>query len=175
MSSDIVISGKLNSLYNEIMGIILSDQPLLKLLYYNNDEDVLNKPDLTMTQIASMKNVNFFKHKKIPTIEANEQVTTISFEYDEVSRNQSFGHRDPMKYWMKPTVGIYIVGHATNDDTKNGSRVWAIEDRLVELFHYKSNDISLGSSCVTGSEDLYGLPYPYFGRVVKITFWDKNE
>lgn len=175
MMSNIEISGMLNRMCNEILGIIMSDQPILKFLYYNKDEDVLSKPDLTKKEIMTMRDVNFFRHKKIPTIESNDQRTVISIEFDEVSRRQSYGHRDNMKYWVRPTVGVYVIGHATNDNTKNGSRVWAIEDRLVDLFHYKLNDISLGASCVIGSEDLYGLPYPYFGRVVKITFWDKNE
>ena len=169
---DVKISGSLNKLHNEIMAIIMSDQDILKFLYYNKDDDVLSKPDLTKKQIASMKNINFFKHKKIPTVETNEMRTVISFEYDEVTRSNRKGN---YKYWSVPTVCIYIIGHVSNDETKNGSRVWAIEDRLVDLFHYEKNNISLGNSCVTKSEDIYGLPYPYFGRAVSIQFWDKNE
>lgn len=175
MMTDIDISGSLNKLYNEIMGIIMSDQKILKFLYYNKDEDVLNKPDLTKKQIASMKNINFFKHKKIPTVETNEMRTAISFEYEEVVRQSSYGSKEATKYWYKPMVCIYVIGHSTNDNTKNGSRVWGIEDRIVELFHFTHNEISLGASSVIKSEDIYGLPYPYFGRAIYIQFWDKNQ
>ena len=54
--ANIELCGHLNIYMNEVLNVIMQDQMLLKFLYYNSYEDVLNKPDLTVEQKKQMIN-----------------------------------------------------------------------------------------------------------------------
>ena len=66
--ANIELCGQLNVYMNEVLNVIMQDQQLLKLLYYNSDEDVLSKPDLTVEQKKSMINNCIYKYKKLEII-----------------------------------------------------------------------------------------------------------
>lgn len=163
--------GRLNKHKEEFIRILMSDQILLKFLYYkDNSSDILSKPDLTVREKAMLKSKNIFEYRKLPTENNTEVDTYLSMEFG-MNRYQN---KDGNKYFTQPTIYVYTVANNQLDDTSNGSRIYAIEDRLVELFHYEKNETIIGYSVVVASEDL-NLPSPYVGRKLMIRFADRND
>lgn len=172
--ANIELCGQLNVYMNEVLNVIMQDQQLLKLLYYNSDEDVLSKPDLTVEQKKSMINNCIYKYKKIPVLNDREMRTYLAIEYGEITRMQQVSYREVNPFFFRPTVDIFVISTDENLETKNGNRVYAIESRLAELFHFRTHGSTLGKSRITKSDSIYGLQLPYNGREIHVEFWDAN-
>lgn len=170
----IELYGQLNKCMNEVVNIIMQDQILLKFLYYNTHDDVLNMPDLTIKQKKSMINTIVYKYKKIPVKNNNEMQTYISLEFGEIDRMQQVHYREINPFFYRPTIDFFIITCDGNQETKNGNRVYAIESRLADLFHFKFQGSTLGKSRITSSDSIYGLQAPYSGREIHVEFWLAN-
>lgn len=173
--ANIELCGHLNIYMNEVLNVIMQDQTLLKFLYYNSHDDVLSLPDLTVEQKKSMINDSIYKYKKIPVLNDREMKTYLAIEFGEITRMQQISYREVNPFFFRPTVDIFIISTDENLETKNGNRVYAIEDRLANLFHFKTHGTTLGKSRITKSDSIYGLQLPYNGREVHVEFWDANS
>ena len=58
--------GQLNELREEIINKVMSNQDLLKFLFYCNTNDVLSQPVLNKKQRESLINTQIFKYKRMP-------------------------------------------------------------------------------------------------------------
>lgn len=172
--SNIQLYGQLNIYMNEFVNTIMQDQILLKFLYYNTRDDVLSMPDLTVEQKKSMINDTIFKYKKVPVVNDRVMQTYIAIEYGNIDRMQAVQYREVNPCFFRPTIDVYIITSDGNCETKNGNRVYSIESRLSDLFHFTEHKSTLGKSRITSSDSITGLQYPYSGRAVNIEFWDIN-
>ncbi len=172
--ANIELYGQLNTYMNEFVNTVMQDQILLKFLYYNTHEDVLSMPDLTVEQKKSMLDDTIFKYKKIPVRNDGEMKTYLAFEYGEITRMQQVSYREVNTMFFRPTIDVFVISTDTNCQTKNGDRIYAIESRLAELFHFKVHGSTLGRSRITKSDSIYGLPLPFHGREISIEFWGEN-
>lgn len=172
--SQIELYGQLNTYINEFTNTIMQDQILLKFLYYNTHDDVLSMPDLTVEQRKSMIDDVIFKYKKVPVRNDGEMKTYLAFEYGEITRMQQVSYREVNTMFFRPTIDVFVISTDNNCQTKNGDRIYAIESRLAELFHFKKHNSTLGRSRITKSDSIYGLPLPFHGREISIEFWDTN-
>lgn len=159
---------------NEFVNTIMQDQILLKFLYYNTQEDVLSLPDLTVEQKKSMIGDTIFKYKKVPVRNDGEMKTYLAIEYGEIDRMQQVSYREVNPFFFRPTIDVFIISTDNNHLTQNGNRIYAIESRLTELFHFQTHGSTLGKSRITKSDSVYGLPFPFNGREINIEFWDIN-
>lgn len=166
--------GQLNTYMNEVVNTIMQDQVLLKFLYYNTHDDVLSMPDLTVEQKKSMLGDTVFKYKKVPVRNDLEMKTYLAIEYGEIDRMQQVSYREVNPYFFRPTIDIFIISTDNNVETHNGNRVYAIESRLAELFHFRTHGTTMGKSRITKSDSIYGLPLPFHGREINVEFWDIN-
>lgn len=176
MEEDLLVDGQLNLVKENIVSTILSDQHLLKYLKYkNNAIDVPKQKDLTLDEIIGLKNKNIYEYRKAPSPESPERDVWISMEYGVIQRmnisSSQKGRGNPS--FIKPTFYFYIITIDELDKCLNGSRLYAIEDRLVHLFNNKNN-ASVGNTFIVRSEPMQ-LPYPYVGRMVTMGFYDKND
>lgn len=172
--ANIELYGQLNTYMNEVLNVVMQDQILLKFLYYNTHDDVLSKPDLTLEQKKNMINTSVFKYKKVPVLNDRTMQTYLAMEYGEITRMEQISYREVNPYFFRPTVDFFIITSDGNSETKNGNRVYAIESRLGELFHFTEHGSTLGKSRITKSDSIYGLQFPYSGREVNVEFWDAN-
>lgn len=172
--SKIELYGQLNMYLNEFVNTIMQDQVLLKFLFYNTYEDVLNLPDLTIEQKKTMIGDTIFKYKKIPVRNDVEMKTYLAIEYGSIDRMQQVSYREVNPFFFRPTIDVFVVSTDNNNLTQNGNRIYAIESRLVELFHFRTHKSTLGKSRITKSDSIYGLPFPFNGREINIEFWDTN-
>ncbi len=172
--ADVKLYGQLNTYLNEFVNTIMQDQILLKFLYYKDNCDVLAKPDLNIKQKKSMINDTIFKYRKVPLLNDRVMQTYLSMEFGKIDRMQAVSYREADPYFFRPTIDIFLITSDGNNDTSNGSRIMAIESRLMELFHFQTHNTTLGKSRITSSDSIYGLAYPYSGREINIEFWDAN-
>lgn len=172
--SDVQLYGQLNVYMNEFLNVIMQDQIILKFLYYNTNDDVLSKPDLTMSQKKSMINNTIFKYRKVPSLNDRVMQTYLAMEFGSIDRMKAVSYREANPFFFRPTIDVFVITSDGNSETKNGGRVEAIESRLMELFHFTTHDATLGKSRIRSSDSIYGLPSPYSGREINIEFWDVN-
>lgn len=159
---------------NEFVNTIMQDQILLKFLYYNTNTDILNMPDLTIEQRKSMIGDTIFKYKKVPVRNDNDMKTYLSIEFGEINRMQQVSYREVNPFFFRPTIDVFLITTDNNGTIVNGNRIYAIESRLSELFHFQTHNSTLGKSRITKSDSVYGLPFPFYGREINIEFWDTN-
>lgn len=172
--ADIKMYGQLNAYMEQFVDTLMQDQPLLKLLYYNTNDDVLSKPDLTIAQKKSMIGDTIFKYKKVPVLGDRVMHTYIAMEFGKIDRMQQVSYREVSPYFFRPTIDLFIITSDGNSSVVNKNRVYAIEDRIMHLFHFTQHESTLGKSRITSSDSIYGLSFPYSGREVNIEFWDIN-
>ena len=166
-------SGILNEYRREFVNRIMSDQTLLKFVYYtDNNIDILEQPDLKQKQKIKIREENIFEYKKIPVKNSEDMKVYIGIEFGNINYYNT-RQRIKNKYFLEPTVKIYLVTNEELDECANGSRLLAIEDRLRQLFHY-GNIETIGNSVVLGSQPLEAS-MPYIGREVFVKFYDKND
>lgn len=168
-----MIDGQLNLSKECIVNALMTDQHLLKYLKYKeNDINIPLQPDLTKEERIVLRNRNIYEYRKAPSTESPVRDIWISMEYGIINRMEA-SRIKKMTYFSKPTFCFYIITLDELDKCLNGSRLYAIEDRLVKLF-WKKNIMSLGESYILGSEPMQ-LPYPYVGRKVTLGFYSLNE
>lgn len=162
--------GQLNLQKEEFIRILMNDQKLLKLLYYkDNKVDIFEQKDLTGKEKKYIKDNNIFEYKKVPAINSEDVETYISMEFG----NTRYYNRSRNKYFVEPSIIVYLITNNHLDDCYNGSRLLSLEERIVDLFHYE-HYLSIGASVVVASEAIE-CPYPFVGRQISIKFVDRNE
>lgn len=173
MKESQTIDGQLNLSKQCIVDTLMSDQHLLKYLKYKeNNIDIPSQPDLSLEERIMLKNKNIYEYRKAPSTESLVRDIWISMEYGMINRMEASKVKR-MTYFSKPTFYFYIITLDELDKCLNGSRLYAIEDRLVKLF-WQKEIMSLGQSYILGSEPMQ-LPYPYVGRRVTLGFYALNE
>lgn len=168
-----MIDGQLNLSKECIVSTIMNDQHLLKYLKYKeNDIDIPAQPDLSPEEKLLVRHKNIYEYRKAPSTESPIRDIWLSMEYGFINRMEASKVKR-MTYFTKPTFYFYIITLDELDKCLNGSRLYAIEDRLVRLF-WEKDMMALGYSYVLGSEPMQ-LPYPYVGRKVTLGFYALNE
>lgn len=162
--------GQLNELREEIINKVMTNQDLLKLLFYCDTNDVLSQPNLTRSQKDSLKLNQIFKYKRMPL--NNETVTKcfLSMQFGKVGRSM----KNP--FWMQPYFEFTIVCPNAILETTVGDRMLAIEQCLTDTFEFQDVG-SVGNVRISGSANI-AVDTNYSGRVVQLYFidWiDKNE
>lgn len=161
------VYGQLNELRETIMNMAISNQDLLKFIYYCDTTDVLSQPNLTKTQRASLMNTQIFKYKRMPIVNQNESKCFLSMQYLGVNRNK----KEP--YWMMPYFEFNIVCADSIDEISEGSRLLAIEECLTNTFDMH-NIGAVGNCRVLLSEPI-SIDNGYIGRKVQMAFVDWVE
>lgn len=163
---------------NYILNAIMSNQNILKCLYYtDNNSDILSLPDLNSEQKMQIVKNNIHKFRKIPTDRDDIQKIYISMEYGEVfymgNNGGYYSAQNP--YFKLPNFIFYIISYDTLDDNNViGSRTDKIEEEIYGIFHNKNVIDDFGKSFLINSTPLT-LPKNYVGRQVMMRFVGKNE
>lgn len=162
--------GQLNLHKEEFVRILMNDQILMKFLYYKNNKiDILEQADLDVSKKIEVKKHNIFEYKKVPAVNSEDVETYLSMEFG----NTRYYNRSNNRYFIEPSVNVYLITNYQLDTCYNGSRLLAIEERIVDLFHYATY-LNIGNSIVISSESLES-PHPYIARQITIKFLDKNN
>ena len=142
----------------------MSNQDLLKFLFYCDIDDVLSQPNLNRTQTNSLKKNQIFKYKRMPL--NNETVTKcfLSMQYLGVNRNK----KEP--YWMMPYFEFTVVCPDSIAEILQGNRVLAIEDCLVQTFDMQ-NVGAVGNTRVLISEP-ETTDTGFQARKIQLVFYD---
>lgn len=160
---------ELNKLQQHIVDTVMSNQDLLKALYYtDNTLDFDLQKNITTEQKRELKKNNIYEYRFVPDSQFEEQKIFVSMEYGVVNYAESY--RDTGVF-SQPTFIFYIITYDSLDATKhNGSRVNYIQDCIVETFHKKNCIEALGMSEVSSSSPIYIQSPHYVGRQVTIKF-----
>lgn len=162
--------GQLNELREEIMNKVMSNQDLLKFLFYCDTKDVLSQPNLNRTQTNSLKLNQIFKYKRMPLNNETKTKCFLSMQFGKVGRSM----KNP--FWMQPYFEFTIVCPNAILETTVGDRMLAIEQCLTDTFEFQSVG-NVGNVRISGSANI-AVDTNYSGRVVQLYFidWiDKNE
>ena len=106
--------GQLNELRESIMNKVMTNQDLLKFIYYCNTDDktdILSLPNLTKDQRKSLINTQIFKYKRMPLNSQTDAKCFLSMQYLGVNRNR----KEP--YWMMPYFEFTVVSSNSIDET----------------------------------------------------------
>ena len=125
--------GQLNELRESIMNKVMTNQDLLKFIYYCNTDDktdILSLPNLTKDQRKSLINTQIFKYKRMPLNSQTDAKCFLSMQYTQI-----FRHKD--NNWIMPCFEFVIVCPDSIAETLNGSRILAIENCIVDSFNMK--------------------------------------
>ena len=127
------------------MNKVMSNQDLLKFLFYCDTKDVLSQPNLNRTQRDSLKLNQIFKYKRMPL--NNETVTKcfLSMQFGRVLREPKNNH------WIMPYFAFTIVCPDAISETLHGSRILAIEQCLEDSFAFQ-NIAGIGLTFIVGSD-----------------------
>lgn len=137
--------GQLNELREEIINKVMTNQDLLKFLFYCDTNDVLSQPVLNRTQRQSLINTQIFKYKRMPLKDQTYTKCFLSMQFGRVVRNPENNH------WTTPLFAFTIVCPDAISETLQGSRVLAIEQCLEDSFSYQYID-KLGMMYIIGSD-----------------------
>lgn len=139
------IYGQLNELREEIMNKVMTNQDLLKFLFYCDTKDVLSQPNLNRIQKDSLKLNQIFKYKRMPLNNETKTKCFLSMQFGRVVRNLENNH------WVIPLFAFTIVCPNAISETLHGSRILAIEQCLEDSFSYQYID-KLGMMYIVGSD-----------------------
>jgi hypothetical protein len=123
--------GQLNELRESIMNKVMSNQDLLKFIFYcdtTENTDILLLPNLTKEQRKSLINTQIFKYKRMPLKDETTAKCFLSMQYLGVNRNK----KEP--YWMMPYFEFTVVCSDSISEIANGNRLLAIEECIVNSF-----------------------------------------
>lgn len=157
--------GQLNELREEIMNKVMTNQDLLKFLFYCDlveinairkslklpeyltidKADILSLPNLNRTQKDSLKLNQIFKYKRMPLNSQVDAKCFLSMQFGRVLRDNKNNH------WSLPLFAFTIVCPDAISETLNGSRILAIEQCLEDSFAYQ-HVAGIGQTFVIGSE-----------------------
>lgn len=170
-----MIDGQLNINQKEIIRALMSNDKLLRYLFYNdNSVDIVAQKNLTSDEKHKVREENIYEYRAVPDSNFNEVKTYVSMEYGQnVYSSDRRGSSNP--FFIVPTFNFYLVTHRSLDSTKwNGSRINAIEDCIKETFHHQMVIPTLGITQLTISEPITINPN-YIGRVINIRFVESSE
>ena len=156
--------GQLNELRETIMNKVMSNQDLLKFIYYCDKSDILSQDDLTKTQIQSLKDTQIFKYDRMPMKEQDEAKCFLSMQYGRVLHDTKNTH------WVIPLFAFTIACSDAILETANGNRILAIEQCIENIFHYQ-NVGNIGQVFVVGSEPRTA-DTGFHARAITIKFLD---
>ncbi len=158
--------GDLNDLRIEITNRLLTNQDLLKFLYYQDSNiDILNQPILTRDQRKKVADEQIFKYFKVDTTLSNEIKCYISFDIKETEC-------DTWGNFYKPIFTFNIVCGYSLIETQNGSRILALEECLKRTFHNWSHECIIGGTVKKVGSGIIPLQSPYCGRFINFKTLD---
>jgi len=137
--------GQLNELREEIMNKVMSNQDLLKFLFYCDTDDVLSQPNLNRTQRQSLINTQIFKYKRMPLNSQTDAKCFLSMQFGRVIRDVKNNR------WMLPLFAFTVVCSDSIAETLHGNRILAIEQCIEDTFSYQ-NVGNIGQVYIVGSE-----------------------
>ena len=137
--------GQLNELREEIMNKVMSNQDLLKFLFYCDTDDVLSQPNLNRTQRQSLINTQIFKYKRMPLNSQTDAKCFLSMQFGRVIRDVKNNR------WMLPLFAFTVVCSDSIAETLHGNRILAIEQCVEDTFSYQ-NVGNIGQVYIVGSE-----------------------
>lgn len=158
------IYGQLNELREEIMNKVMSNQDLLKFLFYCDTKDVLSQPNLNRTQRQSLIDTQIFKYKRMPLKDQTYTKCFLSMQFGRVLRDAKNNH------WSLPLFAFTIVCPDAISETLQGSRILAIEQCIEDSFAYQ-HVAGIGQTFVIGS-DPETVDTGYQARTITIRFLD---
>lgn len=161
------IYGQLNELREEIMNKVMTNQDLLKFLFYCDTNDVLSQPNLNRTQRQSLIDTQIFKYKRMPLNNETSTKCFLSMQFGKVGRNM----KNP--FWMQPYFEFTIVCPNAILETNVGDRMLAIEQCLTDSFEFQDVG-SVGAVRISGSIN-ENCDTGYSARVVQLYFIDWIE
>jgi len=159
--------GQLNELRESIMNKVMTNQDLLKFIYYCNTDDktdILSLPNLTKDQRKSLINTQIFKYKRMPLNSQTDAKCFLSMQYLGVNRNR----KEP--YWMQPYFEFTVVCSTSIDETLNGSRLLAIEECITDTFDMQT--VGAVGNCRVLTSQPSNCDTGYIARVIQIYFID---
>lgn len=163
-----VIYGNLNLIREKMIQHIMSHDDLMKFIYYKDvDKDIAELPNLSKKQKATLIDTKIFKRRRMPSTSDKADVM-ISMEYG--IRHYANSNRNSYMSYVAPRFCINVISHESIDETDNGSRILAIEDCLLQLFHNKQVG-ALGKTFVAQTDPLL-CPQGYIGITVSVKFFD---
>lgn len=158
------IYGQLNELREEIMNKVMTNQDLLKFLFYCDTKDVLSQPALNRTQRQSLINTQIFKYKRMPLNNETSTKCFLSMQFGKVGRSM----KNP--FWMQPYFEFTIVCPNAILETLQGDRMLAIEQCLSDTFEFQDVG-SVGTVRISGSTNTT-VDTGYSARIVQLYFID---
>lgn len=159
--------GQLNELRESIMNKLMTNQDLLKFIYYCNTDDktdILSLPNLTKDQRKSLINTQIFKYKRMPLNSQTDAKCFLSMQYLGVNRNR----KEP--YFMMPYFEFTVVCPDAIAEISNGNRILAIEECLVQLYDMK--DVGGIGNCRVLISEPEKVDTGYQSRKTQIVFVD---
>lgn len=165
---DTVIYGNLNVIREKIVQYVMTHDDLINFIYYKDtDTDITALPYLSKRERNKLINTKIFKRRRLPQTSEKADVL-LSMEYG--SRAYDGSRKISNMKFVAPKFVFYVVVHESLDETDNGSRLLAIEDCLLQLFH-NQNIGTLGRSYVSHTEPTL-CPQGYIGIAVTVKFTD---
>ena len=135
--------GQLNELREEIINKVMSNQDLLKFLFYCNTNDVLSQPVLNKKQRESLINTQIFKYKRMPLNSQTDAKCFLSMQFTQIYR-----HKD--NYWIMPCFEFIVICPDSIAEINEGSRILAIENCIIDSFDMKDigavGNVKIGTS-----------------------------
>lgn len=156
--------GQLNELREEIINKVMTNQDLLKLLFYCDTNDVLSQPNLTRNQKDSLKLNQIFKYKRMPLNSQTNAKCFLSMQFGRVLRDSKNNH------WTMPLFAFTIVCADSVGEILQGSRILAIEQCIEDIFAFQ-NVAGIGQTFIIGS-DPETVDTGYQARTMTIKFLD---
>lgn len=140
--------GQLNELRESIMNKLMTNQDLLKFIYYCNTDDktdILSLPNLTKEQRKSLINTQIFKYKRMPLNSQTDAKCFLSMQFGRIIRDVKNNR------WMLPLFAFTVVCSDSIAETLHGNRILAIEQCIEDTFSYQ-NVGNVGQVYIVGSE-----------------------
>ncbi len=158
--------GSLNKLRTEIINKLMTNQNLLKFLFYTTDSDITLQPNVSREVRKNIKDKQIIEHFRVNIALESEQICYISLDFGRIPRS-------PEGFWMKPSFSFFIICPESLLETQNGSRILAIEQCIMDTFDGCLDLGNRGSVVrVTNSENISGVSSPYQSRRVDMTMVD---
>lgn len=167
-----VTYGNLNYIREIIFQQIMSHDDVLKFIYYQTtDEDIIKLPNLTNKEKNKLIGTKIFKHRRFPSNTEKANIM-LSMNYGTRSYNgtKSSLNKTSTREYVSAKFCFNIIVHDSIIETYNGSRMLAIEDCLLQIFHNQRID-TLGVSYIDRTDTMV-CPEGYSGICVTMKFND---
>lgn len=165
---DSVIYGNLNIIREKIFQYVMTHDELINFIYYKDtDTDITSLPYLSKREKNKLIGTKIFKRRRMPSTSEKADIM-LSMEYG--TRTYDGSRNISTMQFVAPKFVFYVICHESLDDTDNGSRILAIEDCLLQLFH-NQNIGTLGKSYVSHTDTVL-CPQGYIGIAVTVKFSD---